>query len=167
MTARLMIINPNPARMLVVSWAFPRHVRATLAGPVARKHFEAMSIALWGEGCRCRYTVAKATGTSREDGGVIGDGSANDARNSAGTIEIENGDENIGGNNSSSDETNNEEPDWLAFYLRRVGHRAVRPSPLDLLQVRNSPTGEVSCWWTAAARTLSGHSLHTTSNNRD
>eukprot|EP00903_Cladosiphon_okamuranus_P020082 g18446.t1 len=86
-----------------------RHVRAALSGPVARKHFEAMSFALWGEGCRCRYTLAKATRTSQEDGNVIGNGSGHE-------------------NPATKD------PDWLAFYLRRVGHRAVRPSPLNLLQ---------------------------------
>lgn len=131
----LIIPNPRSDACLACS----RHVRATLAGPVARKHFQALSIARWGEGCRCHYTVAKATETStqEDDGGVVGDDGNTDVR-STGAME-KSVEKVVGGDNTSTSAescTKEEGPDWLAFYLRRVGHRAVRPSPLDLLQVR-------------------------------
>ena len=98
-----------------------------------------MSIARWGEGCRCHYIIARASRSLQENGDVIGGGRANDIPNSAGTIENTAGQ--VGGDNSGGGQNcaKKEDPDWLAFYLRRAGHRGVRPSPLDLLQVRSPP----------------------------
>eukprot|EP00752_Nemacystus_decipiens_P003469 g3204.t1 len=111
-----------------------RHVRATLAGPVARKHFQALSIARWGEGCRCHY--ATATKHLQEGDDATRGVSSNAAvRSSTGgiarTAEKVGGDDGSGGHEDLTKEDN---ADWLAFYLRRAGHRAVQPSPLDLLQ---------------------------------
>jgi len=118
-----------------------RSVRATLKGPVARKHFQAMSIARWGEGCRCRYVVKDTTSPAQHDGeddagDTNGDGAC--SVNSKGT-----GDEGGKSSDSNGNSGSSEDADWLAFYLRRVRHRAVRSSPLDLLQV-TSPTRQAS-----------------------
>ncbi len=116
-----------------------RSVRATLKGPVARKHFQAMSIARWGDGCRCRYLVKDTASPAQDDGEDDAVGDTKD--NGAGSINGNGAsDEKEGKGNGIDDNSGSrEDADWLAFYLRRVRHRAVRSSPLDLLQVR-SPT---------------------------
>ncbi|CAM9591381.1 unnamed protein product, partial [Hapterophycus canaliculatus] len=156
-----------------------RRVRTTLVGPVARRHFQAMSIARWGESCRCRYAVVhvkadvhgrgkraeKHNTRSPVHGGTNGGGSSSSSSSSSSTIAANTSSRNksdISGSDnsttttgttissSSSDEDasgsknqggaavhdsdDDAEADWLAFYLRRIGHRAAWPSPLDLLQ---------------------------------
>ncbi|CAN0111322.1 unnamed protein product, partial [Ectocarpus sp. 13 AM-2016] len=140
-----------------------RCIRATLAGPLARKHFQAMSVARWGEGCRCQYAVAAAraklprAAVDESDYDHHHGGTGAGARSSSNATE--NGDIDSSGNGDGDDSSgkkrhttgnNNKnspdeeegrrdsggggDADWLAFYLRRVGHRAARPSPLNLLQ---------------------------------
>ncbi|CAN0399106.1 unnamed protein product, partial [Ectocarpus sp. 8 AP-2014] len=132
-----------------------RSIRATLVGPLARRHFKAMSVARWGEGCRCQYAVAAAAtklpravvDESEHDHHHGGTGAG--ARNSYAADSGDGDDDRTGdkphttGNNSNnspdeeggrSDSGGGDGPDWLAFYLRRVGHRAARASPLNLLQ---------------------------------
>lgn len=108
-----------------------RSVRATLKGPVARKHFQAMSIARWGEGCRCRYLVKDAASPAQQGGGTKDDG-AGSANSNA-----DSGEKDGEGDDATDNSGSREDADWLTFYLRRVRHRVVRSSPLDLLQVRN------------------------------
>ncbi|CAM9596559.1 unnamed protein product [Ectocarpus sp. 4 AP-2014] len=132
-----------------------RCIRATLVGPLARKHFKAMSVARWGEGCRCQYAVA-AAGTKlpravvdESDYDHYHGATGASARNSYAADSGDGDDDRSGdkphttGNNSNnspdeeegrSDSGGGGGADWLAFYLRRVGHRAARPSPLNLLQ---------------------------------
>ncbi|CAM9522419.1 unnamed protein product, partial [Ectocarpus fasciculatus] len=144
-----------------------RCVRATLVGPLARKHFQALSVARWGEGCRCQYTVAAAAGTKLPPAVVDepdcdhrhgGNGAGAGAR-SSNAADMGDGDDGTGsgdgdddssgdkprttGNNNNSPDEEGEgrrdgggggDADWLAFYLRRVGHRVAPPSPLNLLQ---------------------------------
>ncbi|CBN78453.1 conserved unknown protein [Ectocarpus siliculosus] len=132
-----------------------RCIRATLVGPLARKHFQAMSVARWGEGCRCQYAVA-AAGTKLPRAAADGSdfdhhhgGTGAGARNSYAADNGDGDDVRSGDKPHTTGNNNNHSPDeeegrsdsgggggadWLAFYLRRVGHRAARPSPLNLLQ---------------------------------
>jgi len=82
---------------------------------VARKHFQAMSIARWGEGCRCHYTIPKATKSLHEGDDGVGGGSTDDF--------VRSNVEKVGGDNSSSSGggdrncSKKEDPDWLAFHI--------------------------------------------------
>lgn len=101
-----------------------------------------MSVARWGEGCRCHYTTARVTNTPQEGSNGVGGGSINDVANDAGTVEKASRNTSRSGENC----TKEQDADWLAFYLRRVGHRVVRPSPLNLLQVTTSQTNDAHGW---------------------
>ncbi|CAM9318952.1 unnamed protein product, partial [Scytosiphon promiscuus] len=164
-----------------------RRVRTTLVGPVARRHFQALSIARWGESCRCLYAVSNLKPDARDSSGsdepppqvhssgtsggsssetVIVTGSSSSSSSAEAAIVTETGsssNSDIGGSESTTtpavnttissgscdggasgirnqigvavhDSAGETGADWLAFYLRRIGHRAAWPSPLDLLQ---------------------------------
>eukprot|EP00904_Undaria_pinnatifida_P005307 jgi/Undpi1/1906/HiC_scaffold_12.g05293.m1 len=198
-----------------------RRMRATLKGPLARKHFRDMSVMRWGEGCRCHYyadlgsksgnrgdsTVTDGRGDDTDRDGSTRESNANantnaanvnvvaetisntgtensndtnknantnsdsdvntssstnatactnintnanpNSGNSANTTKAntntnindkanDSNTANANTNTNTNDEATRSEDsgDWLAFYLRRMGHRPATASPLNLLQER-------------------------------